>query len=108
MTRKEFTGMLPAVIAKFEELMAQVSGINPVVVSGYNAAAGADSFARWGAGCRIRCDDMAALQTAAEGMAITWMSDDGDMAYTAGRTIADFQTYRVTGSLEMAPEEVMQ
>jgi len=53
--RKEFTGMLPAVIGKFEDLLALpgVAALNPVVVKGYDHTAGQDSFSFWGAACRI-------------------------------------------------------
>jgi hypothetical protein len=105
MIRKEFTGMLPAAIDKFEELLADSADLNPVVVSGYDATAGHDSFFYWGVACRITADDMATLRTAAEALSILWLPDDGDIAYTDGLSIDDFQTYRVNGNLELMPEK---
>ena len=104
MIRREFTGMLPAVIDKFEELLADVAELNPVVVSGYDVTAGRDSFFYWGVACRIQCEDMTELKSAAEAISILWLSDDGDMAYTDGLSIDDFQTYRVNGNLDLVPE----
>jgi len=105
--RQEFTGMLPGAIAKFEELLADpaVAALGPVVSKGYDVSAGKDSFFYWGAACRITADDMEALEDAAASLAITWLSSDGDMAYTNGLTIDDFKTYRVNGNLELTPEE---
>jgi len=103
--QKEFTGMLPGAITKFEELLAAAAELNPVVVSGYDSAAGRDNFAYWGAGCRIQADDMAGLKAAAEGIGITWVSDEGDMAYTNSLAIEDFQMFRVDGNLELRPEK---
>jgi hypothetical protein len=48
---------------------------------------------------------MEALKTEAEDLLILWLSDDGDMAYTNGLSIDDFQTYRVNGNLELTPEK---
>ena len=103
--RTEFTGMLPGAIAKFETLLANTAALNPAVAKGYDSTAGEDSFFSWGAACRITSDDMPALKIAAESLGITWLSDDGDMAYTGGMTIDDFKTYRVNGNLELMPEE---
>jgi len=100
--RKEFTGMLPAAIAKFEELMN--SELNPTVVKGYDVTRGKDSFFYWGAACKMTCADMDALKTEAEALGIIWLGD-GEMAYTKGLTIEDFKTYRVNGDLELMPEE---
>ena len=128
MIRKEFTGMLPAAIAKFEELLSIVAEFNPQIMRGYDPASSKANFFYWGVACRIECDDieilqveaeeigitpspkkfrsgMRALQTAAEEIGITWLSDDGDIAYTADRTIADFKTFRVNGDLELMPEK---
>ena len=105
MIRKEFTGMLPGAIEKFEELLTAVAELNPVVLSGYDASAEKDSFAYWGCGCRIQANDMEALRTEAEALGITWLSDAGDMAYTNGLTIDEFKTFRVNGSLELTPEK---
>ena len=104
---KEFTGMLPAAILKFEELLvaAELEELSPIVEKGYDSTAGQESFFAWGCACRITASDMEALQTAAEDMGITWLADDGSMAYTGGRTIEDFKTYRVNGNLELMPEE---
>ena len=104
--RKEFTGMLPGAIQKFEELLAAVDGLNPVIVKGYDVTQGKDSFFYWGAACQITVapDDMDELKAEAEGLGITWLSDNGDMAYTNGLTIEDFKTYRVNGDLELTPE----
>lgn len=104
MIRKEFTGMLPAAIERFEALLANAAALNPAVAKGYDATAGKDSFFYWGAGCRIQAADMEALQTEAEALDILWLSDDGDMAYTNGLAIDDFKTFRVNGTLELTPE----
>ena len=40
--RKEFTGMLPGAIQKFEELLTAVDGLNPVIVKGYDVTQGKD------------------------------------------------------------------
>ena len=55
--------------------------------------------------CRITANDMVALKTKAEALGITWLSDDGDMAYTNGLTINDFKTFRVNRDLILTPEE---
>lgn len=102
--RQKFTGMLPGAIEKFEELLAAVEASDSTVIKGYDPSAGQDSFFYWGAACQIQCADMAQLRTAAEGMGITWLSGDGEMAYANGLTIEDFQTYRVNGVLELTPE----
>ncbi len=103
--RKEFTGMLPAAITKFEDLLTDAAGLNPVVAKGYDAAAGKDSFFYWGCACRITADDMTALKAKAQALGITWLTDAGDMAYTNGLDIDDFKTYRVNGSLELTQGE---
>lgn len=104
--RKAFTGMLPAAITKFEELMTEASALNPTVTRGYDVSAGPDSFFGWGCACSIQCDDMEELQTAAEGLGITWLGG-GDLAYTNSLTIDDFKTFRVNGALELMSEEVL-
>jgi len=106
-TRKEFTGMLPGAITKFEALLAEVAALNPVIVKGYDVTQGKDSFYYWGVACRITVapDDMDELQAEAEALGITWLSDNGDMAYTNGLTIEDFKTYRVNADLELTPEK---
>ena len=48
---------------------------------------------------------MTLLKNKAEELGITWLSDDGYMAYTNGLDIDDFKTYRVNGNLELMPEE---
>ena len=103
--RKEFTGMLPGAIQKFEELLAAVDGLNPVIVKGYDVTQGKDSFFYWGAACQITVapDDMDELQAEAEALGITWLGA-GMMAFTNGLTIEDFKTYRVNGDLELTPE----
>lgn len=103
-SRREFVGMLPGAIEKFQELLGATEGIDPTVIKGYDSSAGIGSFFYWGAACRIQCADMAQIRTAAEGMGITWLSDEGEMAYTNGLTIEDFKTYRVNGVLELTPE----
>ena len=105
MIRQEFTGMLPAAISRFEELLEKVADLDPKVVKGYDTSAGRDSFAHWGVACRIHCTDMEGLKVEAEGLSILWLSDDGDMVYTDGLSIDDFQTYRVNGNLELEPEK---
>ena len=104
MIRNEFTGMLPAAIAKFEELLASAAELAPRVECGYGVASGQESLFSWGCACRVKCEDMEALQEAAEVLDITWLSDDGDMAYTNGLAINDFKTFRVNGNLELMPE----
>lgn len=105
--RKEFTGMLPGAIQKFEELLTAVAELNPVVAKGFDYTTGKDSYFYWGVACRITVapDDMDALQTEAEALGITWLSGDGDMAFTNGLTIEDFKTYRVNGAVELTEEE---
>jgi len=105
--RQEFTGMLHGAIQRFEGLLAAVAELNPVVAKGYDVTQGKDSFFYWGAACRITVapDDMDELQSEAEALGITWLSDTGDMAYTNGLTIDDFKTYRVNGDLELTPEK---
>ena len=104
MVRAEFTGMLPGAIVKFEDLLAVAVDFKPKIHKGYDASMGKDSFYYWGTACRVVCNDMEALRAKAEALGIAWLSDDGDMAYTAGLSIADFQTYRVNGNLELTPE----
>ena len=100
--RKMFDGMLPAAIRKFEELLkaAEKAGLRPVVEKGYDATAGKDSYFYWGCACRITCDDMAQLKTLATGMGITWLNNNGDMAYTNKRKLTDFKAFKVNGELE--------
>ena len=105
--RQALTGMLPGVIAEIEKLLAETAALNPQVVKGYDCTMEKDSYYRWGAACRITAEDMAALKTVAEGMGFIWLSDDGDIAYTGGLTIEDFKTNRVSGFLELMPEEVI-
>ena len=103
--RKEFTGMLPGAIQKFEELLTAVAELNPVVAKGYDVTQGKDSFFYWGAACQITVapDDMDELQAEAEALGITWLGA-GMMAFTNGLTIEDFKTYPVNGDLELTPE----
>lgn len=105
MIRTEFTGMLPAAIQKFEELLADpaVAALNPTIVQGYDAVPGPDSFFAWGCACTIACNDAGTLRARAEALDITWLGDDGSMAYTAGLTIDDFKSFRVDGSLTLQP-----
>jgi len=107
MIRKEFTGMLPGAIQKFEELLAAVAELNPVVVKGYDVTQGKDSFFYWGVACRITVapDDMDELQSEAEALGLSWLSGNGDMAFTNGLTIDDFKTYRVNGAVELTEED---
>lgn len=105
MIRKEFTGMLPAAIEKFQKLLATASNLSPVVKKGYDSDAGQDSFFAWGCACRITANNMTALKVKAAALGITWLSDDGSMAYTDGLTIDDFKTFRVNGDLVLMPEE---
>jgi hypothetical protein len=102
---RHWDGMLPAAICAFNKLLAVCDDLNPVVVSGYNAKTDIKDFTHWGCACRVQCKDMAALKKTAEELGITWLSDEGDMAYTNGLTIDDFLTFRVNGSLELVPEE---
>jgi len=103
MIRKELTGMLPGAIRKFEELLEAISDLNPIVVKGYDATTGKDSFFSWGVACRIQCDNSTSLKTIADNLGFTWLSNDGDLAYTNGLIIDDFKTYRVNGELELSP-----
>ena len=105
MIRQEFTGMLPAAIVKFEELLANVAKLNPKILKGYDSAAEKDSYAYWGCACIIICDDMDILKEQAATSDITWLTDDGLMAYTNSLTIDDFKTYRVNGNLELTTEQ---
>jgi hypothetical protein len=107
MIRKELTGMLPAAIEKFEELLTVAEELSPHVTKGYDSSMEQDSFFAWGCACQIAASDMTALQAFAKALGITWLDDDGSMAYTGGQTINDFKTFRVNGNLElMPPEEV--
>jgi hypothetical protein len=92
---------------KFEALLAEVAALNPVIVKGYDVTQGKDSFYYWGVACQITVapDDMDELQSEAEALGITWLSDNGDMAFTNGLTIEDFKTYRVNGDVELTPEQ---
>ena len=103
--RKEFTGMLPATVEMFEGLLLGLQDLDCVVQEGYNCNAGQDSYSYWGCAARIQCSDMGVLRSRAEALGVTWLSDDGTMAYTNGLTIDDFHTYRVNGNLELVPEE---
>ena len=103
--RQEFTGMLPAAVNKFEELLTQVTELHPQIVQGYNSSAGQDSYFYWGCACTIQCDDMVQLKAEAESLNITWLSDNGDIAYTNCLDVNDFKTYRVNGNLELTPEQ---
>lgn len=103
--RQELTGMLPAVIARVEALLAEVRHLNPVVVRGYDSTAGEDSFYSWGAAVRIKCDDTKGLHAAAKRLGFLSLSDDGDLAYVKKLTLKEFKTYRVGGDLELAPEK---
>jgi hypothetical protein len=102
--RSEFTGLLPAAINKFEELMTGILGLSPEILRGYDISGGRDDLFFWGCACQIRCNDTAALKAAAESIGITWLNE-GAMAYTKSLTIDDFKTCRVTGNLELMPEE---
>ena len=104
--RQEFTGMLPAVIDKFESLLTQATAkeLNPVITKGYDVTQGKDSYFYWGCACNIQCDDMMQLEIDAETLGIEWLGA-GDFAYTNGLDIDDFKTYRVNGNLELMPEQ---
>lgn len=102
--RREFNGMNPTAIVKFEELIAAISDHNPVVTSRYSGADGEDSFATWGVVCSISCSNEAAKAAACESLGII-IQDDGSLAYTNGLTIDDFKTYRVNSNLELMSEE---
>ena len=101
-TRNMLDGMLPGAIRKFRQLLraAKKAGLHPVVEKGYDATTGKDSFFYWGCACRITCDDMTKLKTLAMGMGITWLNDNGDMAYTNKRKLTDFKAFKVNGELE--------
>lgn len=105
--RKEFTGMLNGAIDKFDELLETSSELNPVIIKGYDVTQGKDSFYSWGVACQITVapDDMIKLRKNAEELGITWLSDNGDMAYLNGLTIEDFKTYRVNGAVELQEAE---
>ena len=107
MIRNEFTGMLPAAIKKFEELLTSAADLAPRVEHGYGVASGQDSLFSWGVACRMQCEDMPALKKKAKTAGITWLSDEGDMAYTNGLTIQNFKTFRVNGDLELMPENTI-
>lgn len=106
--RKEFTGMLPAAIQKFEELMEVAKELNPQITKGYDSTAGTDSYFYWGCACQITCSDMVELKDLAESIGIIYADDNsGQMAYTNGLDINDFKTYRVNGQLELTEEMKM-
>lgn len=103
--RTELTGMLPGAIRRFEELLITTADLDPQVVKGYDSTAGKDNFAYWGVACRIQCTDMAVLKASAGKLGFLWLSDEGDLAYTDGLSIDDFQTFRVNGDLELTSEK---
>lgn len=106
--RKGFTGMLPAAIAQFEQLMEAAADLHPQVIRGYDCQAGRDNFFYWGCAAQITCDDMAHLRIQADALGLAWLNDNGELAYTKGLTISDFQTFRVNGDLELTPEREEQ
>jgi len=73
----------------------------PKILKGYDASMGKDSHFYWGVACRIQYADMKALRSEAEALGITWLSDDGDMAYVDGLKIDDFKSFRVNGALKL-------
>ena len=104
--RTEFTGMLPAAISKFEELITNINNLNPKIIKGYDSSTGQDSYFYWGCACQITCDDMEELKNQAENLDILWAIDNsGSIAYTNNLTIDDFKTYRVNGNLELPPDQ---
>ena len=105
MIRKEFTGMLPAAIEIFNQLIEKANGLNPHVLRGYDCQAGKESFFYWGAAAQITCENMKKLRSAAEKLGVVWLDDDGSMACAGGLTIEDFKTYRVNGALQLMPEK---
>ena len=80
--RLEFNGMLSAAISKFEELLDAAKDLSPIIIKGYDSAAGKDSYFYWGCACQITCSDMGALKVFAESLDILWADDDsGEMAF---------------------------
>jgi len=143
MIRREFTGMLPGAIEKFEKLLEKMAAIEtaaivkpiipegcevcplqrahseemksaasdpvPRILKGYGTSEGKNSYFSWGVACRMKHADMKALRSEAEALGITWLTDDGDMAYTGGLLISDFKTFRVGGALKLtAATETLQ
>ena len=102
--RKELNGMLPAAIEKFEKLLENIPDAR--VVRGYNVDEGKDSFFSWGCACQMLAPDMKKLKAGAEKLGITWIGK-GQIVYKKERTIADFKTFRVNGSLELTSEAEM-
>ena len=102
--RDEFTGMLPAVIVKFEELMARLP--NPKIQAGYGIHGDENDLRSWGVVCNIKCDDAEVLVQECADLGIT-IQADGSLAYTNGMTLEDFKTYRVNGDLTMIEQEVL-
>ena len=100
--RDEFTGMLPAAIVKFEELMARLP--NPKIQAGYGIHGDENDLRSWGVVCNINCDDAEILAQECNALGIT-IQQDGSLAYTNGLTIEDFKTYRVNGQLELMEVE---
>lgn len=126
--REEFTGMLPAAIEKFEELLKAVPKSR--VVRGFHGAAGYDDLRSWGVVCNIE-GDLESLKTAAIKLGIDWLGGEKSsvadvafdsaktaaeklgvsvkeshaFAYTAGLKIDDFKTFRVDGNLKLMDEK---
>lgn len=103
--RKELTGMLPGAIEIFETLLDASQDLDCVVRKGYDCEAGQGSLFYWGCAVQVTCPDMMSLRSRAESLGITWLDDDGSMAYTKGLAIKDFKTFRVNGNLEVTPGE---
>lgn len=105
MIRTELTGMLPAAIRAVEELLETTADLNPKVVRGYDSTAEKGSYFYWGVACRIQSSAPTKLKAAAKKIGFLCLNDEGDLAYTDGLSIDDFQTYRVNGELELTPEK---
>jgi len=103
--RDEFSGMIPAAVAKFEALMdaLELLELKPRVTAGYSAHDGADDLRSWGVVVSMACGDMAELADQAAELGII-LQDDGSLAYTNGLTLTDFQTGRVGADLTINTE----
>ena len=103
--RDEFSGMIPAAVAKFEALMDALDllELNPRVTAGYSAHGDASDLRSWGVVVTMTCDDMAELADQAAELGIT-LQENGSLAYTNGLTLADFQTGRIGADLTINTE----
>ena len=112
MIRQEFTGMLPAAIDKFEQLLeaSKNQNLDITVIKGFDGSQGQESYFCWGCAIQVICINLPALKALAESLGIIYQEDtsnSANLAYTNNLDINDFKTYRVNGNLELTPEKKM-